>query len=208
MNEASAAGGGLPGPDRDLCEYVVVSAPSLHELDPVTAAVGDLVRDGAIRLLDVAVLVRPAGGTQVQTHEADDVPALAGLARTADGVARLSQHDLDLAAVTLAPGSATVMLLVEDRWAGSLSTAVRDLGGRLSGGERIGRTRLSAQLDRPAETREDRPDLLARGPAVDAAPGRQPVDPTHQIRTLADLVDHGVLSLEQYEVQRRRVLDG
>ena len=34
------------------------------------------------------------------------------------------------------------------------------------------------------------------------------VDQAAQVRELARLVDRGLLSLDQYEVQRRRVLDG
>lgn len=197
---------GVQVPDLDLCEYVVVTAPSLDELAAVAAAVADLVRGGAVQLLDVAVLERPAGGTSVHTHEVREVVSLTGLVDAATGPARLSQHDLDLAAVTLPPASAAVVLLLEDRWAGSLSAAVRDVGGRVAAGERIGRERLRAQLEQPEDTRPDRADLLTRLPSDDSMPP-QLIDPTQQIRTLADLVDHGVLSLEQYEVQRRRVLE-
>lgn len=196
----------IPDPDLDLCEYVVVRAPSIDELEPVAAAVAALAHGGAVQLLDVAVLERPAGSTSVHTHEVRDVASLRGLAEAPHGPARLSQHDLDLAAMTLPPGSAAVVLLLEDRWAGSLSAAVRDVGGRLVAGERIGRERLEAQLEQPEDPRPERADLLSRRPATDSV-APQMIDPTHQIRTLADLVDHGVLSLEQYEVQRRRVLE-
>lgn len=193
-------------PDLDLCEYVVVTAPSIDELEPVAAAVGDLVRGGAVHLLDVAVLERPPGGTSVHTHEVGEVVSLRGLVDASAGPAGLSQHDLDLAAVTLPPGSAAVVLVLEDRWAGSLSAAVRDVGGRVAAGERIGRERLRAQLEQPEDPRPERADLLARRPS-DGSLAPQLIDPTDQIRTLADLFDHGVLSLEQYEVQRRRVLE-
>ena len=56
-------------PDLDLCEYVVVTAPSIDELEPVAAAVADLVRGGAVHLLDVAVLERPPGGTSVMDYQ-------------------------------------------------------------------------------------------------------------------------------------------
>jgi len=202
------AEGGAPEPDLDLCEYVIVAAPALEELEPLADAVGELVGSGAVRLLDAAALARPAGGTTVLSHEVDDVPALGRLAAAVDGPPRLSQHDLQLAGVTLQPGSAAVLLLIEDRWAGTLSAAVRDIGGQVAGGERIGRNRLRAQLEQPEEARPYRPDLLVRLPACDTVTAGQQIDPTDQIRAMADLVDDGVLSLEQYEVQRRRVLDG
>jgi hypothetical protein len=192
--------------DLDLCEYVFVSAPSLHDLAPVADAVVALVADGAIRVLDVAALVRPGSGTAVHVGEAHDIPALGRLAEVTVGPARMSQHDLDLAGVMLRPGTAAVLVLLEDRWAGALSAALREVGGRVEGGERIGRDRLRAQLDRADDARPDRTDLLARLPANDGLPTSPLVDPTDQIRTLADLVDHGVLSLEQYEIQRYRVM--
>ncbi|TDE92603.1 hypothetical protein EXU48_13745 [Occultella glacieicola] len=197
-----------PPDDLDLCEYVMVSAPSLAALAQVAAAIEELIGDGALRLRDVAALERLEGRTTVICHEAGDVEALHGLAAAIDGGARFSRHDLELAGVTIAPGSAALLLLLEGRWAAPLSAVAGRVGGRLGTGERIDRERLRAQLTEPDERRSDRTDLLARGPASPHLPDVRLVDPVDQMRSLADLVDRGLLTVDQYEVQRRRVIDG
>jgi hypothetical protein len=55
-----------------------------------------------------------------------------------------------------------------------------------------------------------RPDLLLRGPlTASSEPGAAPaIDPAAQVRELARLVERGLLTLDQYEAQRRRVLGG
>ena len=199
---------GPPGPDLDLLEYVLVSAPSPSALAEVAGAVAGLVAAGAIRLLDVVVLVRPGDQAAVTVAEPSDHEELAALIGLSDGEVLLSGHDLELAAVTLAPEVTALLLLVEDRWAGALSSAARAAGGRLTGGERIARDRAMASLSH-GPSRSGRGDLLARSPlCLPALAGSLPmVDQTAQVRQLARLVDQGLLSLEQYEVQRRRVLD-
>lgn len=196
-------------PDPDLLEYVLVSAASVDVLGPVASAVADVVHTGTIGLVDAVVLARPDARAKVLVGELTDHAELNPLTEVVEDVDRtlLSLHDIELAAVTLAPGVAALLLLVEDRWAGRVSTAARDAGGRVTAGERIDRGRVQAALGRGA--RSVRADLLARSPVSVAAIGPAPaVDPAEQVRKLARLVDRGLLSLDQYEVQRRRVLDG
>ena len=61
-------------------------------------------------------------------------------------------------------------------------------------------------------TRLHRVDLLARPPSgsrpFDGGWTRLVVDPIEQLRELADLCDRGLLSTEEYERQRAKVLDG
>lgn len=196
-------------PDPDLLEYVLVSAASVDVLGPVASAVVEVVQTGTIRLVDAVVLARPDAGAKVLVGELTDHAELTPLTAAVEdaGQTRLSLHDIELAAVTLAPDVAALLLLVEDRWAGRVSTAARDAGGRVIAGERIGRGRVQAALGRGA--RSARSDLLARSPVSVAVIGAAPaVDQAAQVRRLARLVDRGLLSLDQYEVQRRRVLDG
>ena len=61
-----------------------------------------------------------------------------------------------------------------------------------------------------AISRQHRPDLLARPPCVAATyDGRWAlvVDPTEQLRTLADLLAQGLLSPAEYELHKAKVLD-
>jgi hypothetical protein len=204
---------GSTEPDPDLVEYVVISAPSLADLDPIAGATADLVRSGHIRLFDAVVLVRPDQEPAVPVVDPARHPVLAGLCAhaLADGI-RLSPHDIELTAVTLAPGVAALMLLLEDGWAKALATTAREVGGRLTGGERIPRERVVGQIGAagPVDARSVHGDLLARSP-LNASPTvgpTSPIDPAAQVRELVQLVERGLLSLDQYEAQRRRVLDG
>ena len=60
-------------------------------------------------------------------------------------------------------------------------------------------------------SRHDRTDLLARPPCLAAMYGEQwsavVVDPTDQLETLADLLDRGLLSVDEYQCQKASVLD-
>ncbi len=201
-----------PAPDPDLLEYVVVAVPSIADLTPVVNAVAELVEAGHVRLVDAVALLRPDREAAVVAIDPRHDASLAPLRRTlaADGV-RLTPHDVDLAAATLAPGAVILLLLVEDRWAALLAAAATSAGGRLAAGERIGRDRVLGQID-PASAAGNgaRPDLLARGPltASSAAGSAPAVDSAAQVRELAQLLERGLLTLDQYEAQRRRVLDG
>jgi hypothetical protein len=201
-----------PAPDPDLLEYVVVAVPSIADLTPVVDAVAALVEAGHVRLVDAVALLRPDRDAAVVAIDPRRDAALAPLRATlaVDGV-RLTPHDVDLAAATLAPGAVILLLLVEDRWAALLAGAATAAGGRLAAGERIGRDRVLGQIDpASASGNGSRPDLLARGPlTASSAAGVAPaVDSAAQVRELAQLLERGLLTLDQYEAQRRRVLDG
>lgn len=185
-------------PDLDLLEYVLVSAHAAEGLAPVAEAVSRLVRDGSIRLLDAVLLVREGGAARVDSVSPTDHERLAGLMTVTEGRVLLSPHDVELAAVTLAPDETALLLLVEDSWAGALSDAAREGGARGITGERIARDRVLRSLARAGPT-----DLIVRGP------GTAPlIDQVAQVRQLARLVERGLLPLDRYEVQRRRVLGG
>ncbi|MFC7877537.1 hypothetical protein [Isoptericola sp. NPDC057391] len=197
------------GPDADLLEYLLVAVPTAERLEGVAAAVHGLLRARPIRLVDAVLLRRARGQAAVTVHAAGDVAQLARLAELEDPRVRLSAHDIALAAVAVEPCTCVLLLLVEDLWAATLARAARDAGGRVLGGERLGpdRVRTAGRRSAVDADRRDRADLLVRGPATSVHP-ELAVDPAAQLRMLAELVDRGVLTLDQYEVQRRRVLDG
>jgi hypothetical protein len=190
--------------DLDLVEYVLLSAATMQALTPAASATLALARAGSIQLVDVVLLTRPGDDTMVRTVSPSEDPTLAALARAVCGGLELSPHDVELVALTLAPSESALLMLVVDRWAGALSEALRKGGARVAGGERIPRDRLTAWLDALASTaRRDRVDLLVRGPGTTPA-----VDHVAQVRELSRLVRLGILPLERYEIQRRRVLHG
>ncbi|MCK0118554.1 hypothetical protein MWU57_16120 [Isoptericola sp. S6320L] len=209
MTEGTPGDAAVGHVDADLLEYLLVVVPAVERVADVAVALAELVRSETIRLIDVVLLHRARGQTAVAVSGGLDAPEIAPLARSAVRSVRLSAHDVALAAVVVEPDVSALLLLVEDRWAGSLSAAARQAGGRLLCGERVGRDRYGAAVDRAVDGVDRRwiPDLLVRGPASGADP-ELAVDPAAQLHALAELVDRGVLTLQQYELQRRRVLDG
>jgi Short C-terminal domain len=63
----------------------------------------------------------------------------------------------------------------------------------------------------PAESRRHHPDLLARPPCLaamyDDGWAALIVDPTEQLKTLADLLARGLLSPEEYQQHKAKVLE-
>lgn len=186
-----------PGqPDLDLLEYLLVSAPAADGLAVVGEAVAGLVRVGSIRLLDAVLLVRKGSAARVDSAPLGEHAGLSALRAVAEGGVQLSSHDIELAALTLEPDETALLLLVEDSWAGPLSAAARAGGARGISGERIARDRAIRSLDH-----QGRGDLIVRGPGIVPL-----VDQVEPVRQLARLVERGLLPLDRYEVQRRRVL--
>lgn len=194
-------------PDADLIGYISISVPSLDGLPGIVASVSELVRMDRIRLIDLALLHRRGRAPAVTTPALPDIGPLTEL--VAESPVRLSDHDIGLIAATVAPGSASLVLLVEARWASPMAAAVREAGGCLSGGERVA---ADLFLDRMRQSEGDDPagveprDLLVRGPSL-GVPSELAVDPVAQVRALAAMVARGILSEEQYEAQRRRIVD-
>ena len=66
-------------------------------------------------------------------------------------------------------------------------------------------------MRRNGTTRSRQPDLLDRPPATAREPGSgwalQVIDPVRQLRALADLRHRGLLSREEYQQQKSKVLD-
>jgi hypothetical protein len=61
----------------------------------------------------------------------------------------LNDHDVELASRALRPGITAVVVVVEDRWAASLSAAARSAGGQIVAGDRIPPRRVEAALAHP-----------------------------------------------------------
>jgi hypothetical protein len=183
----------------DLVEYLIVAVPDRESLSHIVPALAAMVDGAVIRILDLAILVRESDDS-VQVLEIEAVDSLRGL----DGVkgdvgTLLSDHDLELASLAVAPGSAAIVLVTEDRWAEPLSEAARRAGGQIIAGERI------------PLARDHRTDLLARAPwgvrEDERGWGALIVDPVRQLEALADLHAQGVLSREEFERQKAKVLE-
>jgi Family of unknown function (DUF6325) len=109
----------------------------------------DLVERQIIRVLDAMFVVKNQDGTfsGFEARDLDDknVGDLAVFDGASSGL--LGDEDLEAAAGTLEPGSAAVMIVFENRWAGPLAAAVRRNGGQLVANERIHTQDLIAALE-------------------------------------------------------------
>jgi beta-phosphoglucomutase-like phosphatase (HAD superfamily) len=139
--------------DTSLVECLVVAVPEMTSFGSVADALAQMVESAAIRILDLVVVTRSRSDHKIRVVELADIESLpAQLLVSSHFGALLSENDIALAAIGLLPGSVGAVLLVEDRWAGPLSSAAKRAGGRVLGGERISRSRVEAALvDRPSE---------------------------------------------------------
>lgn len=139
----------------DLVGYLVVAVPHPDALADLVPALTGLVGTATIRILDLVVVERGLDGA-VEVRELEAVESLAGLrAVEGDVGGLLSDHDVELAAYALRPGTCGVVLVTEDRWAGQLSQAAQGAGGRIVAGERIPPARVEDVL---ADRHRGRPE--------------------------------------------------
>ena len=146
MADARKSPDAVPDVAADLVEYLVIAVPDRGALASLVPALTDLVESARIRVLDMVVVVRDSDGV-IETCEVDrvdSVAALAGLPGHAGGM--LSEHDIALASLALGPNTAGIVVVSEDRWAAPLSTAARNAGGSIVGGDRIPAARVEAVL--------------------------------------------------------------
>ena len=146
ISEEPKRRGGKDEIRTDLVEYLIIVVPNQDALASIGSALAKLVKTAKIRILDLVVLVRETDG-RVTVLELDAIETLSSVRHLdieAGGV--LSEHDLELASFALKPGMPGMVLVTEDLWAKSLSTAARRAGGQIVAGERIPASRVEAAL--------------------------------------------------------------
>jgi hypothetical protein len=121
-------------------------APMTGEAVPMLL---DLVERGIIRVLDAMFVVKEADGTYSGFEAVDldskGVGDFAAFEGASSGL--LGDDDVATAADGIEPGSAAVILIYENRWAGPFAAAVRRNGGTLVDFQRIPTQDLIASLD-------------------------------------------------------------
>ena len=111
-------------------------APMTGEAVPIML---DLVERGIIRVLDVLFVMQNEDGT-FSGFEAIDLDAKGvGDFKEFEGATSglLGEEDVATASEALEPGSAAVMIVYENRWAGPFAAAVRRNGGVVIDNQRI-----------------------------------------------------------------------
>jgi hypothetical protein len=133
-----------PGP----VEWVAITFPG-GALDPgVVPPLAALVDAGTVRVLDAAVIHKDPDGTVTGAELDEEGPEIVAGFDGVDGeiLQLLSDEDLQRIAEGLEPGTTTLVLVWESRWAGGFADEVRRAGGTLLAHDRIAREDLEQAL--------------------------------------------------------------
>jgi Family of unknown function (DUF6325) len=111
-------------------------APMTGEAVPIML---DLVERGIIRVLDVLFVMQNEDGTFSGFEATDLTDKGVGDFKEFEGATSglLGEDDVATASQALEPGSAAVMIVYENRWAGPFAAAVRRNGGVVIDNQRI-----------------------------------------------------------------------
>ena len=116
----------------------------------------DLIDRGIIRVLDVMFVIKDEDGT-FSGFEAKDLHSEhVGDFKVFEGASSglLGDEDVATAAEGIEPGTAAVMIVYENRWAGPFGSAVRRAGGQLVANGRIPTQALLAAIEADDDDKE------------------------------------------------------
>ena len=121
-------------------------APMTGEAIPILL---DLIEKGIVRVLDVMFVTKEADGTFAGFDAVDLTEKGVGDLAVFEGASSglISDDDVKLTADAIEPGTAAVMIVYENRWAGPFAAAVRRNGGHMIAFERVGAEDLMAALE-------------------------------------------------------------
>lgn len=120
-------------------EYIVVRFEGNRFDGAITEALGDLLDQGLIRVIDLVVVSKDAGGDVAILEVGELDPEIAGAVERLTGGAGglLSEGDLLELAEELEPDTTAAAMLFEHVWATRFASAVRAANGTLVLSERI-----------------------------------------------------------------------
>jgi len=125
--------------DLGPVDYVVVEFPAgaSNFTGEMAAELLALVDSGTIRVIDIVILTKGDDGS-VEAVELDDVGELGAMqAIEAELAELLAEDDIEHLAAAMEPGSTAGVLIWENLWAASFSSAARRSGGQLIANGRI-----------------------------------------------------------------------
>ena len=130
-------------------EIAVLEFPGNQFNGAIVPALGELVDDGIVTILDLVIVTRDTEG-DIAVIELDDmgdveVAIFEDLEGEAGGL--LSDDDVSSAGALLAPGSTAAVIVWENSWARRLVGAIRDAGGRLVAHDRLDADTVARALE-------------------------------------------------------------
>jgi uncharacterized membrane protein len=118
-------------------EVVALGFPGERVPDTVQEAVLEVLADGVVTLLDLAVVRRAEDGTVVLL-EVDELGPDVRLTRVElSGAGLAGEDDLHQVAQTLAPGTCAVVLVIEHTWARRVVARTAETGGVVLAREQV-----------------------------------------------------------------------
>jgi hypothetical protein len=120
-------------------DYMIVGFPGNQFTGEIAPALGKLVDDGTIRIIDIAFVGKDEAGNAIAMELTELDPqvqsALDSLGIEVSGL--LNEEDLVDAADSLEPNSSAALLVWENVWARDVAQRLRDAGGVLLAFERL-----------------------------------------------------------------------
>jgi uncharacterized membrane protein len=127
-------------------EYLVLAFPDDTVSADILPELAELVDKKIIRILD-AVIVTKRGPGEVFSTELDEIDGLAAFLDLDGEIGGLiGPEDVSFVGEDLDPGSAAVVLLIEDLWAAPLASALDRSGAVLLEGTRIPQDLIDAAI--------------------------------------------------------------
>lgn len=131
-------------------EYMVVGFQGNNFKGDIAPALGELVDNGTIRIIDLAIVTKDADGNaaalEVADADSDFGRALSKLAGNFKG-GLVNEDDLMAVGEELEPNSSAALLVWEDLWATKVRDAIVDAGGELWDLERVPYEVVQAAVD-------------------------------------------------------------
>lgn len=131
-------------------EYMIVAFPGNQFKGEILPALQELVENGTIRIIDLALVIKDGDGNaaamEVADIDSEFGSALADLLGNEDG-GLLNEEDLLAAAEELDANSSAALLVWEDVWATKLRDAIVNAGGQLWDLERVPGDVVQAAVD-------------------------------------------------------------
>jgi hypothetical protein len=120
-------------------DYAIVAFPGNRFRGEIAPAIGDLVDDGTIRIIDIAFVGKDEEGNSIAMELTElDPDVQEGLEKLGIEVGGLfPEEDLVDIAENLEPNTSAALILWENVWARNVAQAMRDAGGVLVAFERL-----------------------------------------------------------------------
>jgi len=137
-------------------EYMAVAFPGNRFTGKVAPALADLVRNGTIRIIDLAFVGKDADGNvlAMEMEELDSDVGKAFQTLQAEIGDLVNEADLKEIGVGLEPNSSAAILVWEDLWAAKFAGAMREAGGVLIDRQLVPHEVVRAALDYSEEHRK------------------------------------------------------